>query len=121
MPAAATPARRSSSTSSRSPPTVCVTMSAASIAGVGLLLYPLWVGGTALGTIIGDLLDPEAIGLDAAFPALFLALLVPYLRTRTALATALVSGAITLTLLPFAPPGVPIVAASLAALIGVRR
>ena len=87
----------------------------------GILLYVLWVGGTALGTVVGDLLDPEAIGLDAAFPALFLALLAPYLRTRRALVTALVAGTITLVLLPLAPPGVPIVAASLAALIGLRR
>ena len=54
--------------------------------GAGLVLYVVWVGGTALGTVIGDLLDPEAIGLDAAFPALFLALLAPYLRNRRALA-----------------------------------
>ena len=91
------------------------------LVGVGLLFYVLWVGGTALGTIVGDLLDPEAIGLDAAFPALFLALLAPYLRSRRALATALVAATITLVLLPFAPPGVPIVAASLAAVIGLRR
>ena len=91
------------------------------LAGVGILLYVLWVGGTALGTIVGDLLDPEAIGLDAAFPALFLALLAPYLRTRRALATALVAGTITLVLLPLAPAGVPIIAASFAALIGLRR
>ena len=50
------------------------------LVGAGILLYVLWVGGTALGTVVGDLLDPEAIGLDAAFPALFLALLAPYLR-----------------------------------------
>ncbi|HEX4930410.1 MAG TPA: AzlC family ABC transporter permease, partial [Gaiellaceae bacterium] len=91
------------------------------LAGVGILLYVLWVGGTALGTVVGDLLDPEAIGLDAAFPALFLALLAPYLRSRRALTTALVAGTITLVLLPFAPAGVPIVAASVAALIGLRR
>jgi 4-azaleucine resistance transporter AzlC len=91
------------------------------LAGVGILLYVLWVGGTAVGTVVGDLLDPEAIGLDAAFPALFLALLAPYLRTRRALATALLAGTITLVLLPLAPPGVPIVAASLAGLIGLRR
>ena len=91
------------------------------LAGAGILLYVLWVGGTALGTVVGDLLDPEAIGLDAAFPALFLALLAPYLRSRRALLTALVAGAITLVLLPFVPPGVPIVVASLAALIGLRR
>ena len=91
------------------------------LAGVGILLYVLWVGGTALGTVVGDLLDPEAIGLDAAFPALFLALLAPYLRTRRALVTALVAGAITLALLPVAPAGVPIVAASAACVIGLRR
>src|SRR5215208_1550691 len=89
--------------------------------GAGLLLYVLWVGGTALGTLAGDLLDPEAIGLDAAFPALFLALLAPYLRERRAMLTALVAAAITIVLLPFAPPGLPIVAASFAALIGLRR
>ena len=79
------------------------------------MLYVVWVGGTALGTVAGDLLDPEAIGLDAAFPALFLALLAPYLRSRRALVTAVTAGLITLVLLPVAPPGVPIVAASLAA------
>ena len=89
--------------------------------GAGLLLYVVWVGGTVLGTVIGDLLDPEAIGLDAAFPALFLALLAPYLRSRRALQTAVLAGAITLVLIPVAPPGVPIVAASLAALPGLRR
>jgi 4-azaleucine resistance transporter AzlC len=89
--------------------------------GAGLLFYGLWVGGTVLGTVVGDLLDPEAIGLDAAFPALFLALLAPYLRNRRALATALVAAAITLALIPIAPVGVPIVAASAACLIGLRR
>lgn len=89
--------------------------------GVGLLFYALWVGGTALGTIVGDLLDPEAIGLDAAFPALFLALLAPYLRSRRALVVALLAAAITLALLPVAPAGLPIVAASLACLLGLRR
>jgi 4-azaleucine resistance transporter AzlC len=90
------------------------------LVGAGILLYVLWVGGTALGTIVGDLLDPEAIGLDAAFPALFLALLAPYLTTRRALVTAAVAAAITLVLLPVAPAGVPIVAAAFAALIGLR-
>jgi 4-azaleucine resistance transporter AzlC len=89
--------------------------------GAGLVLFVTWVGGTALGTVAGDLLDPDAIGLGAAFPALFLALLAPYLRSSRALTTALVAGAITLVLLPLTPPGVPIVAAAAAALIGLRR
>jgi 4-azaleucine resistance transporter AzlC len=91
------------------------------LVGVGLLFWVLWVGGTALGTVVGDFLDPEAVGLDAAFPALFLALLVPYVRTRRSLAAALLAAAITLVLIPVAPPGVPIVAASLACLLGLRR
>jgi predicted branched-subunit amino acid permease len=66
-------------------------------------------------------LDPDAIGLDAAFPALFLALLAPYLRSRRALVTAVVAAGITLVLLPLTSPGIPIVAASLAALLGLRR
>ncbi len=91
------------------------------LAGVGLVLYVLWVGGTALGTVVGDLFDPDAIGLDAAFAALFLALLAPYLRNRRAVATAVVAALITLALLPVAPPGVPIVVAGLACLVGLRR
>jgi 4-azaleucine resistance transporter AzlC len=91
------------------------------LAGVGVLFWFLWVGGTALGTVVGDLLDPEAIGLDAAFPALFLALLVPYLRTRRSLVAALTAAAITFALIPLVPAGVPIVAASLACLWGLRR
>lgn len=89
--------------------------------GVGILLYAVWVGGTALGTVAGDLLDPEAIGLDAAFPALFLALLAPYLRNRRAQVTAAAAALITFVLLPVAPAGLPIVAASVAALLGLRR
>src|SRR2546429_362853 len=55
--------------------------------GAGLLLYPCWVGGTALGVLGGGFLgDPARLGLDAAFPALFLAFLVPQLPGPQALA-----------------------------------
>ena len=90
--------------------------------GAGLVFYPLWVGGTAVGALAGGKLgDPRDYGLDAAFAALFLALLVPYLRTRRALGAALVAAAVTLTLLPVAPAGVPIVAASAVCLLGLLR
>ena len=90
--------------------------------GSGLFLYCCWVGGTALGTLVGDRLgDPERYGLDAAFPALFLALLVPQVRSRQALAAALAGGLIALVLIPFTPPGVPIIAATAACLIGLVR
>ncbi|MDF2749733.1 MAG: branched-chain amino acid permease [Gaiellaceae bacterium] len=91
------------------------------LAGVGVLFWLLWVGGTLVGTLVGDLFDPRAIGLDAAFPALFLALLVPYLRTRRARAAALTAAGITLALIPVAPAGLPVVAASLACLWGLAR
>ena len=90
--------------------------------GAGTVLYVLWIGGTAIGIFAGDALgDPDSIGLDAAFPALFLALLVPYLRRPRAPAAALAAAAITLVLTPITPAGAPIVAASLACLIGLRR
>jgi 4-azaleucine resistance transporter AzlC len=92
------------------------------LVGAGLVLYVSWVGGTALGAIGGEALgDPADLGLDAAFPALFLALLVPQVRTRRALAAALLGGAVALLLLPFTPAGVPIIAAAGACLIGWRR
>jgi predicted branched-subunit amino acid permease len=93
------------------------------LVGGGLVLYACWVGGTALGALVGDRLgDPERYGLDAAFPALFLALLVPQVTSRRALAAALAGGAIALGLIPFVPAGVPIVAATAACFIGwVRR
>ena len=81
-----------------------------------------WWGGTIAGVIGGELLgDPEALGLDAIFPAFYLALLVGELKNRRAITAALLGAAIALCLVPFAPPGVPIVTASLAALIGLRR
>jgi len=92
------------------------------LAGAGLTLYAAWVGGTAIGAFFGELLgDPEALGLDAAFPALFLALVVPQVRERRTLSAALVGAAIALALTPVAPAGVPIIAASTACLLGVRR
>jgi branched chain amino acid efflux pump len=90
--------------------------------GVGLTLYPMWVAGTALGVLAGDLIgDPERLGLDAAFPALFLALLAGQIETGAARVAALLGGAIAAVLVPIAPAGVPIIAAVAACLIGARR
>jgi len=90
--------------------------------GAGLVLYPCWVLSTTVGAVAGDLVgDPERLGLDAAFPALFLALLIPQLRTRLAVAAALGGAAVALALVPLAPAGLPIVAAAVVCLIGLRR
>jgi 4-azaleucine resistance transporter AzlC len=94
----------------------------ATLVGAGLTLYATWTASTALGALGGAFLgDPQSLGLDAAFPALFLALLRPQLRDRWAIGSALLGSAIALALVPFAPPGVPIVAASAACLLGLHR
>ena len=90
--------------------------------GVGLLLYVLWIFGTAVGTFVGDRLGkPSDYGLDAAFAALFLGLAAPTLRGRRTRVAAAVGGLIVLVLLPVAPAGVPLVAASAACLLGLQR
>ena len=90
--------------------------------GAGLVLYVGWVGGTAVGAAgAGFLGDPEQLGLDAAFPALFLALLARQLGSTRAVAAALAGAAIALALVPFTPAGVPIIAASAACLIALVR
>jgi predicted branched-subunit amino acid permease len=91
--------------------------------GATLPSYPAWVLGTVVGVFAGDLItDPDALGLDALFPAFFLALLMGGElrggRTRP-LAAALLGAAIALSLAPLTPPGVPVICAAGAALIGL--
>ncbi|HEV7808363.1 MAG TPA: AzlC family ABC transporter permease [Solirubrobacteraceae bacterium] len=84
--------------------------------------YVTWIAGTAAGALGGDLLgDTDALGLDAVYPAFFLALLVAEMRDRRSRAVALGGAAIALALVPFTPAGVPVLAASAAALTGLRR
>ena len=91
------------------------------LVGAGITLYSAWVLGTVLGVTFGDVIgDPDRLGLDAAFPALFLALLVPQLTSRRAVAAAMLGATIALALTPFTPAGVPIIAASAACLLGLR-
>jgi predicted branched-subunit amino acid permease len=84
--------------------------------------YPCWVGGTAIGVFASDLIgDPAALGLDAIFPALFLCLLVEgELRPGLPALVAGLGSVIALALIPFTPAGVPVIAASAAALLGLR-
>ncbi len=64
-------------------------------------------------------IDVRALGLDALFPAFFLALLVGELRaSRTAAAVGLAGGVVALALVPVVPVGVPVLAAALVALVG---
>jgi predicted branched-subunit amino acid permease len=58
--------------------------------------------------------------MDAMFPAFFAVLLWGEARGRMPLSAAVVGGAIALALMPFAPPGVPVLAACVAALLGLQ-
>lgn len=78
----------------------------------GASVFLLWNAGTLLGALLGGGLgDPKALGLDAMFPAAFLALLAPQLRRPGAPAAAVGGALVALLLLPYAPAGVPVIAA----------
>ncbi|WP_338783497.1 AzlC family ABC transporter permease [Streptomyces sp. DG1A-41] len=82
----------------------------------GLSLYVLWNLTTLLGALgAGALGDTDAWGLDAAGPAVFLALLAPMLKTGTERAVAGLAVLLLLGLLPVLPAGVPVLMAALAA------
>lgn len=82
--------------------------------------YFMWLAGTVVGAYAGELIgDPERLGLDALFPVFFVAILIAELRRPGARLVALVGAAIALALVPWTPPGIPILAASVAALLGL--
>src|SRR4051794_2204215 len=84
--------------------------------------YVAWVAGTVVGALAGDVIgDPDSLGLDAMFPTFFLALLLAELREPRARPVALLGGVIALVLVPFTPAGIPVLVASTAALLGLRR
>jgi 4-azaleucine resistance transporter AzlC len=88
--------------------------------GLGVLIC--WPGGAVLGALIGSAVhDTSAFGLDATFPAVILALIVPDLRNRMTLRAALAGAAIALATTPFLPAGLPVLAALLAVLFLIRQ
>ncbi|QQM40423.1 AzlC family ABC transporter permease [Streptomyces liliifuscus] len=82
----------------------------------GLTLYVLWNLTTLLGALGADAIgDTDAWGLDAAGPAVFLALLAPMIKTTTERVVAGLAVVLGLGLLPVLPAGVPVLVAALAA------
>jgi 4-azaleucine resistance transporter AzlC len=91
--------------------------------GATLPQWPAWVGGTLLGAVVAP---PEhllqTLGLDAAFPAFFLVLLLDELRASArARAAAGLGAAIAGGLVVVVPAGVALIGSTVAALIGARR
>jgi 4-azaleucine resistance transporter AzlC len=87
----------------------------------GVILFICWQLGSLAGAVLGSAIDPAAFGLDAAAPAVFLALLWPSLRQRSGRLVALAGAGLALVLVPFAPPGVPVLAAAAVALAAGLR
>jgi predicted branched-subunit amino acid permease len=82
----------------------------------GLALFVLWNLTTVLGALGAEAIgDTAAWGLDAAGPAVFLALLAPMLKGTTERAVAALALVLGLGLLPFLPAGLPVLVAALAA------
>jgi 4-azaleucine resistance transporter AzlC len=88
--------------------------------GLGVLIC--WPGGAVLGALIGSAVhNTSAFGLDAMFPAVILALIMPDLRNRLTLRAALAGAVIALATTPFLPAGLPVLAALVAVLLLARE
>jgi 4-azaleucine resistance transporter AzlC len=83
----------------------------------GTTLYVLWTVGTLAGALIGRGINTSALGLDAAAPAIFLALLWPQLARDRGPTVALGAVIVTLSLVTVVPGGIPIVAAAVVAVL----
>lgn len=84
----------------------------------GGALWSSWVVGSLVGGLLGPIVgDPERLGLDAAFPALFVALLWPLLDGRVAVRAALAGLAAAAVLLPISSPGLALAGAAVAGLL----
>nr|WP_299039786.1 AzlC family ABC transporter permease [uncultured Pseudokineococcus sp.] len=80
----------------------------------GLFLFAAWNVGVLAGATAGSALDTTALGLDAALPALLLALVLPALRDDAGTRRAALAGAVlAVVLTPVLPAGLPVLVALL--------
>ncbi len=84
-------------------------------------VYVFWNLGTLIGALAGNAIDPEQFGLDAAFPAGFVAMVIPHLRHRNGRRAAAIGAVACAVTMPFLPAGVPILCASVGVLVGVKK
>ncbi|CAL9653024.1 AzlC family ABC transporter permease [Streptomyces sp. NPDC057837] len=83
------------------------------LCGLGILVS--WPAGAASGALLGSVVrDTDALGLDAMFPAVILALILPAMKERSMPRTALAGAAVALVATPFLPAGLPVLLALIA-------
>jgi len=88
----------------------------------GIGLFATWNATTVLGAFgVQALGDPAVLGLDAAAPAAFLALLWPYLRQGRTAVVAGSAAVVSLVAAFVAPAGIPVLAGGAVALVGLSR
>ena len=88
----------------------------------GILLATFWNAGTLLGVVAGSAIpDPSVFGVDAAFPAALLALLLPALRQSDARRVGLASAVIAVAATSFLAPGLPVLAGLLGLAVAGRK
>ena len=86
----------------------------------GIGLFVCWNVGVLIGAYAGTAIsDTDAFGLDAAFPAVLLALVLPALKDRAARLPVLVGVVVALVATPFLPAGLPVLLALAGVLVGV--
>lgn len=84
----------------------------------GIAIYIGWNLATFAGALLGNLVgDVNKFGLDAVAAAAFVGLLWPRLKQLQAAAVAIVAAVLATILIPFTPPGVPVLAAAVVALV----
>lgn len=84
----------------------------------GIGIFVGWNLTTLVGALLGDVLgDPKTYGLDAAAAAAFVALLWPRLRGRQPIAVGIVAALVAVVLIPMTPPGIPVLAAVVVAVV----
>ncbi len=84
----------------------------------GVVFFVIWATTTLAGVLAGDAIgDPETLGLDAAFPSVFVALLLPMLNAPATRLAAAAAAVVTLVVTPHVAAGLPILAAAGTALV----
>ena len=87
----------------------------------GLGIFAAWPAGALLGGTLGSLASPDTFGLDAMFPAVIMALILPALRDKPTRNAAALGAAIALGTAPFLPSGLPELLALAAVAVAARK